>query len=154
MEPVGRAAMEALRRYVHSYEASVVQFARYAGLSSTDGNALGEVVWAERAGAPLTPTVLAARIAMTTGATTALLNRLESQDLLARSREHQDRRTVTLRSTARARELVDGFAERSRVELAAALGDYTDTELTFVAAFVDRFAGILPGDPAPLPPRA
>ncbi len=146
--------MEALRRYVHSYEASVVQFARHAGLSPTDGNALCEVVWAERAGAPLTPRAGCADRDDDRGDHGVAQPAGVPGPARRGPREHQDRRTVTLRSTARARELFDGFAERSRVELAAALGDYTDTELTFVAAFVDRFAGILPGDPAPLPPRA
>lgn len=149
MEPAGREAMEALRRYVERYEASVGHFARHAALPTTDGNALGEIVWAERAGAPLSPTALAARIGMTTGAATALLNRLEARDLVTRTREHRDRRTVTLRSTERARAAVEQFFAGPEAALAAALADYTEDQLVFVRSFVDRFAGILPGPADP-----
>lgn len=144
MDATSREVLESLRRYVGSYHTSVVQFARWMELPTTDGNALGEILWAEAAGDPLSPTALAARVGITTGATNALINRLEARGLVQRSREHEDRRVVTLRSTASAQQDARPFLDESRSRLESALEDYDADQLGLVREFIERLAGILP----------
>lgn len=72
--------------------------ARWLGVHSADAAALAEILYAEDSGRPLSPARLARRIGLSSGATSSLLNRLEKADLLIRTREHDDRRIVMLRS--------------------------------------------------------
>jgi DNA-binding MarR family transcriptional regulator len=137
--------LEALRHYAVTYQESAHQLARWMDLPTADGTALGEVIWAEREGAPLSPARLASRIGLTSGATTALLNRLEAQGLVARSRESADRRVVTLRATEQAHERVAPFLRRGGAALQAALDEYDDAALVAVHEFLVRFAAVLPG---------
>lgn len=143
--------LESLRRYVESYQSSVVDFARWMELPVTDANALGEIMWAESTGRALSPTALATRLAITTGAASALINRLEGRGLVVRSREHEDRRTVTLRATPEAQRRAAPFQADAATRLDAALGEYDDEQLVVVRDFIDRFAAILPSrsDDAP-----
>jgi DNA-binding MarR family transcriptional regulator len=138
--------LEALRRYALSYQASVHALARWMELPVNDGTALGEVIWAEGEGAPLTPARLTARLGFTSGATNALVNRLEALGLVERSRESVDRRVVTLRATAAAHERAEPFLARGRAELDAALAGWDSATLATVAEVLDRFASVLPGD--------
>ena len=151
--------LEALRHYAVTYQESAHQLARWMDLPTVDGTALGEVIWAEREGVPLTPAKLSSRIGLTSGATTALRNRLEAQDLVARSRESTDRRVVTLRATEQAHEHIAPFLRRGGAALEAALDDYDDEALEAVRAFLTRLAAVLPGasdgpagDAVPPPP--
>lgn len=146
--------LEALRHYAVTYQESAHQLARWMELPTVDGTALGEVIWAEREDAPLTPAKLSSRIGLTSGATTALLNRLEAQGLVARSRESTDRRVVTLRATEQAHERIEPFLRRGGAALEAALDDYDDEALEAVRAFLTRLAAVLPGasDASPPPP--
>lgn len=68
-----------------------------------------EILAAEGRGQPLTPARLAARIALTPGATSTLLNRLEDAGHVVRTREHTDRRIVILHSTRTVHETADAF---------------------------------------------
>ncbi|HWS33957.1 MAG TPA: MarR family transcriptional regulator, partial [Actinoplanes sp.] len=72
-------------------------FASQHRLHATDMHALLAVMQAERRGAPLTPGRLGENIGLTSGATTALIDRLERGGHLRRSRESADRRVVHLR---------------------------------------------------------
>nr|WP_256985478.1 MarR family transcriptional regulator [Rhodococcus sp. 06-1059B-a] len=144
MSTVRTETLEALRHYAVSYQESAYQLARWMNLPTTDGNALGEIIWAENEGTPLSPAVLSARIGLTSGATTALIDRLEGQDLVRRSRESTDRRSVALRSTPLARERIDPFVRRASTELETALADYDDTTLVVIRDFLLRFAAVLP----------
>ena len=103
IETARHEVLEALRRYVEGYQESIAEFARWMGIPMTDATALGEIMWAESGGRPLSPSTLAGRLKITTGATNAVINRLEAKSLVARSREHTDRRAVTLRATPSAR---------------------------------------------------
>ncbi|MFC4070965.1 MarR family winged helix-turn-helix transcriptional regulator [Actinoplanes subglobosus] len=72
-------------------------FAHQHRLHATDMHALLAVMHAERRGDPLTPGRLGEAIGLTSGATTALIDRLERGGHLRRSRESADRRVVHLR---------------------------------------------------------
>ncbi|WP_208019869.1 MarR family winged helix-turn-helix transcriptional regulator [Labedella gwakjiensis] len=137
--------LDALRHYAVGYQDSAHRLARWMDLPIVDGTALGEIIWAEYEGSPLTPSRLSARVGLTSGATNALVNRLEDRGLVARSRENQDRRIVTLRATDLARERASAFLDPSATALEAALGDYDDETLEAVGSILRRFAAILPG---------
>lgn len=76
------------------------RFATHLGLHSTDAAALVEILYAEDQNAPLSLARLSERVSLTSGATTALVDRLEKAGHIVRTRgEHTDRRVVTLRSS-------------------------------------------------------
>ena len=95
--PAQVEVMEALRDWAVGFAELNQHMAAWMGLPGSDANALGQIVWAAESGEPLSPARLARRLGMTSGATTILLNRLEGAGLIGRTREHADRRRVTLR---------------------------------------------------------
>lgn len=101
--------MEGLRVYGGHFTEFSRRFAGWLGLHSTDANALLEIVAAEERGAPLSPARLSERILLSSGATTALLNRLEGAGHVVRTREHTDRRVITLHSSEHIQEQADAF---------------------------------------------
>ncbi|MCS6576221.1 MarR family transcriptional regulator [Curtobacterium flaccumfaciens pv. flaccumfaciens] len=141
--------LEALRRYAVRYQESALRFAAWMELPTSDGVALGEILWAETEGEPMTGTRLARRIGMTSGAANALVNRLEERGLIMRSRESADRRVVTLRVTELTRERSSGFLGSRAAELDEAIGSYDVDTLTVVRDFLLRFAAVLPQETAP-----
>ncbi|MBT1610048.1 MULTISPECIES: MarR family winged helix-turn-helix transcriptional regulator [Curtobacterium] len=138
--------LEALRHYAVRYQESALHFAAWMELPTSDGVALGEILWAETEGEPMTGTRLARRIGMTSGAANALVNRLEERGLIMRSRESADRRVVTLRVTELTRERSSAFLGSRAAELDEAIGSYDDDTLTVVRDFLFRFAAVLPQD--------
>lgn len=101
--------MEGLRIYGSAFNQFGRRFAQWAGLHATDGEALMEIVYAEERGRPLSPSRLAERVLLTSGATTSLIDRLERAGHVVRTREGSDRRTVTLRSGSNVHEMADEF---------------------------------------------
>jgi len=100
---------EELRAYGADFTEVGRRFAAWLGLHSTDAAALVEILSAEERGAPLSPARLSERISLSSGATTALLNRLEDAGHIVRSREKADRRIVTLHSSAHVQLRTDEF---------------------------------------------
>ncbi|WSV46962.1 MarR family transcriptional regulator [Streptomyces decoyicus] len=100
---------EGLRAYGASFTELGRRFAAHLGVHSTDAFALLEIASAEERGAPLSPALLSRRISLSSGAMTALLNRLERAGYVTRTREHADRRIVTLRSSPQVAELAAAF---------------------------------------------
>ena len=87
-----------------------------------------------------TPTELAQYTGLTTGSTTAMLDRLEKADFIKRKPNPKDRRGVLIEInqqwTETAGPLVAGVQQAHR-ELIA---NYSDQELTTIADFLTRFA--------------
>jgi len=133
-------AMEALRAWAVAFAELNQQMSSWLDLPTTDANALGQVLWADSSGDPLSPARLGQRIGMTSGSVTVLVDRLEAAGLLARSREHSDRRRVTLRPTPAARERARAFLAESSAEIAAALQGSSTAELATSTAFVRTMA--------------
>lgn len=100
---------EGLRSYGGHFTELSRLFADWLGLHSTDAVALLEIAAAAERGSPLSPARLSERILLSRSATTALLNRLEREGHITRSREHSDRRIITLRSSAYVQESADEF---------------------------------------------
>jgi len=132
--------LERLRDHTTAFDESVRQLAAALGVPTTDTTALAEVIWAETAGRALSPARLSERLHLTSGATTALINRLEGGGHLERSRESADRRVVTLRPTAASRERVMALLQGAQVEVDRALDGFTADQLRTAAAVVRAIA--------------
>ncbi len=130
--------MQRLRDWAVGFGEMHRHLAAWMRLPVSDANALGQITWAAEAGTPLSPAELSRRIAMTTGATTILLNRLESAGHVQRSRESSDRRRVTLRPTPAAREHARRFLAFAGTEIAATLRTADPEELRVVTAFLSK----------------
>ncbi|MBF5082369.1 MarR family winged helix-turn-helix transcriptional regulator [Quadrisphaera sp. INWT6] len=130
----------ALRALATSQRELGRHFARARGMHTTDANAIVEVLTAEQRGAPLTPARLAERVGLSTGATSTLLNRLEEAGHLVRSREHRDRRVVTLHSTHAIHDTADGFYAPLTQQLHTVLLEYSPAELRLVQELASRLS--------------
>ena len=113
-------------------------FARSMRMHGTDAVAIVEIINAEGRGLPLTPARLAERIGLTTGATSILLNRLEDAGHVVRTREHSDRRVVTLRSTPGIHTAATEFYEPLSRLLRTVLGEYSAADLDRTASIVSH----------------
>lgn len=89
-------------------------------------------------GSPMTAGEIAREAGLTTGAVTALLDRLESSGYVARSRDSQDRRRVIVAPTKRAIEKVwpifAGVVSRST----ALLQRFSEAELQSIKRFLEE----------------
>ncbi|MFE9363015.1 MarR family winged helix-turn-helix transcriptional regulator [Streptomyces sp. NPDC006978] len=128
--------MEGLRAYGGFYAELSRRFAAWLGLHSTDATAVLEIAAAEERGTPLSPARLSERIALSTGATTALLNRLETAGHITRTREHSDRRVITLRSGPHIQERADEFFGPLAHRLDATMAHYPPDLLARFESFV------------------
>lgn len=120
---------ERLRTYGATYRELSRKFADWLGLHATDAEALIEILGAEERGAALSPARLSERIGRSNPATTALLNRLEEAGHVVRTREHNDRRVVTLRSSPEVQALADEFFTPLGVRVDGVLARYSTSEL-------------------------
>jgi len=120
------------------------EFASRHGLHPTDFQALVYVMDAEGAGSPLTPGELSSRLQLTSGATTAVIARLERHGHLRRDRDDADRRKVHLRWAADGMAVAMDFFGRLLPLREAVMGPMSTGELavvrTFLAAMADGFS--------------
>jgi DNA-binding MarR family transcriptional regulator len=111
-------------------------FAGRHGLHPTDLQALIAVMHAEGRGDPLTPGRLGEEIGLSSGATTAAIDRLERAGHLRRTKESTDRRVVHLRygepGMALAREFFGPLGSRTDKVMA----EFTDADLDTVRRFL------------------
>jgi DNA-binding MarR family transcriptional regulator len=132
------AVLQRLRDWAVSFAELNQHLAAWMGLPGSDANALGQIIWAAEEGHPISPADLSRQIGMTSGATTVLLNRLETAGHIRRSREHTDRRRVTLRPEPDARQRTQEFLVAAGTEVAQVVLDTPVEQLRQVAAFVAR----------------
>jgi DNA-binding MarR family transcriptional regulator len=129
-ELIQAAAMEG-RLHQNSYDRFEDAAAAYFGVNRTAMRCM-EVL--DRLG-QLTPGEIAVQTGLTSGAVTAMLDRLEREGLVRRSPDPSDRRRVLVQMTDKARQLaVDVYGplagEMDRFE------DYTDDELRLIEGFM------------------
>lgn len=129
---------EGLRAYGASFTELGRRFAVALGVHSTDAFALLEITSAEASGSPLSPALLSRRISLSSGAMTALVNRLERAGYVARTREHTDRRIVTLRSSAEVKGLAEDFFGPLNERQDAILAEYPPELLLQFETFIAR----------------
>lgn len=134
----GDRVVDALRVYSTDYAEMMAQFSKWLGVHQADAAAFAEIVYAEETGAPLTPAKLSKQIGLTSGATTSLVNRLEEAGLIVRSREHSDRRLVTLRATTDVGRTARAVFEPVSDRIDATMGQYPPEFLEDVEKLLDQ----------------
>jgi DNA-binding MarR family transcriptional regulator len=97
------------------------------GLSAAGRQALAVL---EGAGGPLSPTVIAQRLFVTTASTTSLLDTLERRGLVTRLPDPDDRRKIHVTLTNAGQKLVDEFLPQVVALQTAALAGLTEAERT------------------------
>jgi DNA-binding MarR family transcriptional regulator len=125
-----------LGQVVQSYQAAVDDFdreiARLLGVNETDLRCLELLIEAEAT----TPGRLAARLGLSTGSVTALIDRLEGLGYLARSAHPGDRRKTLVSITPQASELTYGLIAPFLDDGRRILSRYTPEQLELVAGFL------------------
>lgn len=111
-------------------------FADQQDMHVTDLYALLAVMQADHAGTPLTPGRLGAHLGVSSGATTAVIDRLERAEHVRRRRDDRDRRRVTLHYGAAAARVGAAFFGPLGVRMDAMLSAYTDAEVGVVRRFL------------------
>lgn len=137
VEARGNRILYGLRAFGAHYTEFTRRFAVWLGLHSTDAAALAEILYAEDQGTPLSPARLSERVSLSSGATTALLNRLEAAGHIVRSREHTDRRIVTLRSAPDIKPRAEEFFGPYSRRMAEEMSRYTPEQLAGFEDFLD-----------------
>jgi DNA-binding MarR family transcriptional regulator len=143
-----RAALEQdvealIRRMAVENERLAHAFADRHRLHATDLQALIHVMDAEGRGAPLTPGELAAALSLTSGSTTAVIDRLEKHELIRRDRDDADRRKVHLRFAPRGMAISLEFFGGLQGASDAVMAQFTDEELDAVRRFLSRMSDVL-----------
>ena len=113
-------------------------FAAGQGLHRTDAAALLAVLRAERAGDALTPGRLSAEVSLSSGATTAALDRLERHGHLHRVRDVTDRRRVTLHHDPAGAEVGRAFFGPLAERLDAVVAGFDAADLAVVERFLEQ----------------
>lgn len=125
-----------LRRYALEADRIGKAFGERHHLHHTDIQALVIIMDAEATGHPITPAGLAEVLSMSTGSTSALVDRLERTGHVQRVRESSDRRRVHLHYTPDAMRLGVEFFGPLGERAAAVRARFTDDELATVARFL------------------
>jgi DNA-binding MarR family transcriptional regulator len=128
--------MASLRGYGATFTEVSRRFAAWLDLHHTDAVALLEIFEAEQRGQPMSPAGLSERVSLSSGATTALINRLEAAHHVVRTREHSDRRVVTLHTTEHVVDIAEQYFGPLGDRLDAMVAKYPPEQLRQFEAFV------------------
>ncbi len=132
---VGTALIHMIRRAEEAQERA----ARWQGMHPTDFRCLG---FLHLKGVPVSPGDIISHLGLTSGAGTALLDRLESAGYIARTRHPEDRRSVLIvLDTAAAAEPL-ALHERIRAEYHLGTAEFSDADLNAIARFLNRIEGL------------
>jgi DNA-binding MarR family transcriptional regulator len=114
--------------------------AERAGLHTTDHKCLDLIY---RLG-PITAGELAQKAGLTTGAVTAVVDRLAERDLVERNYQTVDRRKVYLRcKSEKANKLFSPLFASLRKQMDALYAEYTEAELELITGFTKKACAIL-----------
>ena len=130
-----------LQRYVVEAVRLGRAFAVRNHLHPTDWSALLAVIQGDRVGTPLTPGELGERLGISSGATTAVVDRLERAGHVRRERDERDRRRLTLHREDSAVALLAAFSEPLDAAMDAIVVDYECAELDVVQRFLGDAIG-------------
>jgi DNA-binding MarR family transcriptional regulator len=125
-----------LQEYAGEAERLGQVFADRNGMHPTDLHALLAVMQGDAAGAPLTPGRLGEQLGLSSGATTAVIDRLERAAHVHRTRDDRDRRRVTLHHADAAARLGGEFFGPLGTRMDAMLAGYGEEELVAVRRFL------------------
>ncbi len=133
-----RRVVELLQAYADETTRTGQAFAERHGLHRTDVAALLAVARADRAGEPLTAGHLGADLGLSSGATTAAVDRLERLGHVRRRRDDVDRRRVTLHLDEAGDRLGRRWFGPLGGRLDAVLRDYDPDQLALLTGFLER----------------
>lgn len=138
-----REVVDALRRYITEADRLSQVFCDAQDIHRTDLHALLHLRDAARAGEEIGAGQLAQRLGLSTGATTAVIDRLERDGHVRRERAEGDRRRITVRFG----KAVDGVAREFFRPMGARseslLTGFTDEELRVVLRFLGGMTDIV-----------
>lgn len=120
-------------------------FAEQQQLHPTDLEALIHVMDAEASGAPLTPGRLAEALGLSPGATTSVIDRLETQGHLRRERDATDRRRTHLHYAERGMAVALAFFGPLGARTAPVMAGFSDRELRVIHRFLEQMSGVMAG---------
>ncbi|MFJ7751722.1 MarR family winged helix-turn-helix transcriptional regulator [Arthrobacter sp. NPDC097144] len=112
-------------------------FAHQQGLNNTDMRALTLIMEAEVRHEALTAGQLSAKLGTSSGATTAVIDRLERIGHIHRNRTHADRRKVTLHFEPLAMQMAGAYFGPLGALTAEVMDRYTTEELTTIHRFME-----------------
>ena len=130
-----------LQRYVVEAVRLGRVFAEKHHMHPTDWAALLAVIQGDRVGRPLTPGELGQCLGISSGATTAVLDRLERAGHVRRVRDDRDRRRMTVHRAESAAALLHTFSEPLDAAMDAIVVGYSGGELDVVQRFLDDAIG-------------
>jgi len=113
-------------------------FASSQGLHVTDVEALLHLMHAESSGHPLTTGQLSSALGLSSGATTAVVDRLERVGQLRRDRSDSDRRKIHLHYGEQGYELALQFFRPLGLLSSAVMEQFTEEELVTVRSFLQQ----------------
>ncbi|MHA7198762.1 MarR family winged helix-turn-helix transcriptional regulator [Arthrobacter alkaliphilus] len=132
----GRELMLVLQGFTRESERYAGAVGRLHGLHRTDLEALTALIDAQREGRRITPGVLGAELAISSAATTAVLERLGKMGHLVRERSDADRRQVNVSVTDTARASGVQMFSPMVDELLKVLARHPAEEVELLSAFV------------------
>jgi DNA-binding MarR family transcriptional regulator len=118
-------------------------FAERNGMHPTDLQALLAVMQADAAGVPLTPGRLGEHLGLSSGATTAVVDRLERAEHVRRERDDRDRRRITLHYGAAAAAVGGAFFGPLGARIEHVLAGFTPDELAVVRRFLEQTNAVM-----------
>jgi DNA-binding MarR family transcriptional regulator len=127
-----------LREYAVEAERLGHVFAERYHMHPTDLNALLAVMQAHKAGVPLTPGRLGEHLGLSSGATTAVIDRMERAGHVNRVRDERDRRRVTLHQVEAATAVASAFFGPLGLRMDRMLATYSAAELNAIRRFLDE----------------
>ncbi len=130
--------MRLLQTYAAEADRLGQVFAERNGMHPTDLAALLAVMQADTAGAPLSPGTLGEHLGLSSGATTAVVDRLERAAHVRRARDDRDRRRVTLHFGNAAAAVGVEFFGPLGVKIDRMLTEFDEQELAAVRRFLER----------------
>ena len=131
-----REIVDALRGMSLDGQRVADAFAHAHGLNATDMRALVMIMEAEIRHEALTAGQLSARLGTSSGATTAVIDRLERIGHIHRNRAHADRRKVTLHFEPAAMQLAGAYFGPLGALTDAVMSRYSEEELRTVLGFM------------------
>lgn len=109
----------------------------------TDVDALTRVLLAHERGQPMTAGALGEELGVTSGAVTALVDRLERTGILRRVRDQRDRRRVLLESSEQGRALAEQYLAPVRRRSEEVMDQFTPGELEVINRYLASTAAAM-----------
>jgi DNA-binding MarR family transcriptional regulator len=140
-----------LRRLTVELEAFGHGFADQHGLHPTDVRAIVVIMDGVRSGQLVRPVELSQQLGLTTASVTGLLDRLEKQGHIRRSRHPSDRRGVAIELTEETTALGRAYFGGLRERMLAALAGFEPAQLRAARGVLEALLAAVPAPPAPGP---